>query len=493
MVSRFVVVVLGAFALSCLSQDIPALKFTVYFDGKYSFSVGGSNWLESTEEPTVCVDGTSVSLVFDKIGNVDGNDNFGSWEGVEVTWKTNTPEPKSVIQTFKSYPSLANVAVLTSSFPDGLSTAQCGSKTQQSTRFPTFDVAAFQAETLSFLTWRGGVLSDTAITKGLGALNAGSSPFQLDSGPVVSFDSSGNSVVWSTLDSHKIVLQSTTGSTATVPLTALWDAKRRDQLTCLSQVCFADQTSDYVNQRVEGYGFTAGDANSPLTHVTIGGRAYKTKQLFFAWSVTHADNWVGSNSSSPDASYDFRSENGYILAEQAPGSLPLLVYSKVYDASHTDYATIASSSGKSWAKNNGYTFQYVTGYVLTTPSGPTSSGQYAMGLSAGIPVIPADWSYSVVFVASTGGPTAATYAWGQAMQSYYHTKRLPSVTLSDIGYYTDDGAYYYVWEAFGIPARPWPAQTGLVLVKERLWAQGVPVAYMQLDDCKSSLDFVIRS
>lgn len=31
-------------------------------------------------------------------------------------------------------------------------------------------------------------------------------------------------------------------------------------------------------------------------------------------------------------------------------------------------------------------------------------------------------------------------------------------------YYTDDGAYYYVWEAFGIPARPWPAEDGLVRV-----------------------------
>ena len=55
-------------------------------------------------------------------------------------------------------------------------------------------------------------------------------------------------------------------------------------------------------------------------------------------------------------------------------------------------------------------------------------------------------------------------------------------------YYTDDGGYYYVWEAFGCcdpvthAPRPWAAEKGLVLVKEDLWSRGVPVAYMQLDD-----------
>ena len=33
-----------------------------------------------------------------------------------------------------------------------------------------------------------------------------------------------------------------------------------------------------------------------------------------------------------------------------------------------------------------------------------------------------------------------------------------------------------------IPKRPWPAEVGLVLVKEALYEMGVPVAYMQLDD-----------
>lgn len=47
-----------------------------------------------------------------------------------------------------------------------------------------------------------------------------------------------------------------------------------------------------------------------------------------------------------------------------------------------------------------------------------------------------------------GGATAGMYAWGDVIQGYHnisYEKRLPSVTLTDVGYYTDDGAYYYVW------------------------------------------------
>eukprot|EP00931_Biecheleriopsis_adriatica_P045516 TRINITY_DN26070_c0_g1_i1.p1 TRINITY_DN26070_c0_g1~~TRINITY_DN26070_c0_g1_i1.p1 ORF type:complete len:794 (-),score=129.52 TRINITY_DN26070_c0_g1_i1:49-2430(-) len=107
---------------------------------------------------------------------------------------------------------------------------------------------------------------------------------------------------------------------------------------------------------------------------------------------------------------------------------------------------------------------------------------YAMGLSGAIPSVPRGYSYSVMLSVSSGGATAGMYTWGNLIRNYYGTYRIPSVTLSHVGYYTDDGAYYYVWEAFGIPARPWPAEEGLVLVKEALYKMGVPVAYMQLDD-----------
>ena len=71
--------------------------------------------------------------------------------------------------------------------------------------------------------------------------------------------------------------------------------------------------------------------------------------------------------------------------------------------------------------------------------GNSSSGTYTLGLTAEVPAIPAGWEYSTIFSLADGGPTAAVYQYGEVMRGYYGTTRLPSVTLTDIGYYTDDG------------------------------------------------------
>jgi hypothetical protein len=169
------------------------------------------------------------------------------------------------------------------------------------------------------------------------------------------------------------------------------------------------------------------------------------------------------------------------------GTIPLYAYNRTYDAQHWDFAAVASPQGIAWATAAGYTRSILLGYVFSQPPTPCggagggAGGTFTMGLSAAVPSIPAGWEYSTLFSVAEGGPTAAVYAWGNALQTYYSTSRIPSVTLTDLGYYSDDGGYYYVWEAYNIPARPWPAEVGMVLVKEDLWARGVPVAYMQLD------------
>ena len=112
----------------------------------------------------------------------------------------------------------------------------------------------------------------------------------------------------------------------------------------------------------------------------------------------------------------------------------------------------------------------------------SSASVYSMGLSAAVPSIPIAWNYSIIFSAAHGGPTAATYVYGDLMKAIKNTTRMPSITLTDLGYYTDDGAYYYIWESYNISARPFPAETLLVRVKDDLYARGVPIAYMQLDD-----------
>jgi hypothetical protein len=171
------------------------------------------------------------------------------------------------------------------------------------------------------------------------------------------------------------------------------------------------------------------------------------------------------------------------------------VWRGVNASGHVDWAAVASPAGVAWAQGLGYAFQYNAGWVWA--SAPESGlhvawadgvqhaaadAVYAMGVSGAVPALPAGWSYSLVWSAAYGGPTAATYQWGAAMQAWYNTTRLPSVGLSDVGVYTDDGAWFYVWTAFNMPPRPWPAEVGMQLVTTTLAAAGVPVAYLQLDD-----------
>jgi hypothetical protein len=467
--------------------------------GDYTVAVSGAPWLASPAgvAPTVCVAGNAnVALTFKGLSPASGSDAFGAWSGQTASYVTADASAARVTLTAKNYVGVGGtgaggdavagavagagaVAVMTAAFPDGLDTSGCGSNTQQSTRLPAFDTSAAQAPALGYLSWRGSVLSNTVNAQGLAALNQGG----LDCGPVVATNAvTGNSLTWSTLDNHKIVVQTTTGG-APAAITSLWSASRADQIACLSDLCTSDQKADgnYVVQRVEGYGLSASDPRVG-TAATIG--------LVFAWSSAQTDNFVSNSSSAlPDASYANMGANGAVLTSAGtPGTTPLQVFKKVYNASHSDWAAVASADGLAWAAAQGYVFQYTAGWVYS--SAPEAAGQYAIGLSAAVPAIPANWSYSVLFSGATGGFTAAAYAWGASIQNFYGTYRLPSVTLSDIGYYTDDGAYYYVWEAFNCcdpvhhDPRPWPAEQGLVLVKEDLWQRGVPVAYMQMDDCE---------
>jgi hypothetical protein len=471
-----------AITLSCVAAS--DTNVTIAYNATsnvWSWNVGSETWLQSPSSLTICSSGnTNAVLTTDGISTpANGQDNLGDWTGFSVTYNASLTR---LVVTAQHYQTRSNgyvsapsgVAVIRVSFPDGVDTSACGGGVaDQSTHFPAFDTSAGLASTLAFLTWRG-TTAPAVTTTGLKAL----AQKGLDAGPIVSYSADGTSLMWSTLTSHKIVVQTTVSGSAS-PISSLFSDSRKDQLACLSDLCFSDQKTDgqYVTQRIEGYGSTSAPSSGGLP-------------LQFAWSDSLYDNFVGNTSSKlPDSSYDVMGDNGYIYSSSsdAPGLIPLIAFSKVYNSSHTDWAAVASSDGITWCTSNGYTQEYVIGYVLADPPSATGS-VYSMGLSAAIRSIPADWSYSILFVATSGGPTAATYAWGSAIQQFSGTTRQSSVTLTDIGYYTDDGAYYYVWEAFGCcnetthAPRPWAAEEGLVLVKEDLWNRGVPVAYLQLDD-----------
>jgi hypothetical protein len=438
----------------------------------WTWSVGTVEWFQSPSTLSICSSGNKAASLTTNGIMVDasGSDSLGNWIGFSVTYNASLVR---LVITAQHYQTSSNgIAVITVSFPDGVDTSGCGGVADQSTHFPAFDTSAALAPNLGFLTWRGST-APAISSQGLTGLEQKG----LDAGPIIAYNSDGTSLMWSTLTSHKIVVQTTVSGSSSGPISSLWSETRKDQLVCLSDLCYSDQKPDgsYSTQRIEGYG-------SPNSN-GLG--------LNFAWSEQVFDNFVGNTSSAlPSSSYDIMGSNGVIFSSStdAPGLIPLIAYSKIYNSSHTDWAAVASPAGIAWANNLGYTQEYIIGYVLANPSNDTTGSTYSMGLSAAINTIPNDWSYSILFVATTGGPTATAYSWGSAMQTYSGTSRLPSVTLSDVGYYTDDGAYYYVWEAFGCcnssthEPRPWAAEDGLVLVKEDLWQRGVPVAYMQLDD-----------
>lgn len=154
--------------------------------------------------------------------------------------------------------------------------------------------------------------------------------------------------------------------TPTVPpparanVSSLWSASRNDSVTCVSDVCFADQQPDggYVPQFAEGAAFASGGT------VTIAGVARDLVPLSNFYSTAKLDN-ADSVGGPPDASYDVEIDNGFVLAAQAPGSVPLALFSKVYSPTHVDTAAFASAEGAAWAQANGYVAAGTAGFVLT--------------------------------------------------------------------------------------------------------------------------------
>ena len=364
--------------------------------------------------------------------------------------------PTLVNHVFKSYSTRPNVVIATAQFPSGVNAleggATCGSVDGVRTSFPQFNTSAAMASKLGFFTWRSEALSQLPAAVGLEALGSNS----LDSGPVVSFFQGRPgvphpSLVWSTLTSHKIITQATSKPappTTAGNLTSLWSASRSEQVLCLSAECVFNQQAQgaYVPARVEGWGFVSvGGSDSGCAN----GVSFPVRPLPLFWSAARVDNAVCP---APDASYSSVCANGFVVDPSTQGSvagtIPLYSYNKTYNSTHSDWAAVASAEGLAWASGAGYTRGQVLGYVFTAEPTPCTSPTlsngdvsqtYTMGLSAAVPSVPVGWEYSIFFSVADGGPTAAVYSWGAALKEYHGTTRLPSVTLTDIGYYTDDG------------------------------------------------------
>jgi hypothetical protein len=143
-------------------------------------------------------------------------------------------------------------------------------------------------------------------------------------------------------------------------VSSLWSSARNDSVTCVSALCYADQQPDggYVSQFAEGAAFASGGA------VTIAGVARDLVPLSNYYSTAKLDN-AQSLTGPPDASYDVEIDNGFVLAAQAPGAVPLQLFTKTYSPTHVDTAAFASAEGAARAQANGYAAAGAAGFVLT--------------------------------------------------------------------------------------------------------------------------------
>lgn len=150
----------------------------------------------------------------------------------------------------------------------------------------------------------------------------------------------------------------------TANVTALFSASRADVVTCITQGCLADQIADGNYSVLFEAEALAWLGPGPIT---INSISYDTVAITNYWSAALTDN-ADSITGPPDATYSVPIPNGYALALQAPGTVPLLQFFRRYNASHVDTATFASPAGVTWATTNGYSANGTLGFVLPAAS-----------------------------------------------------------------------------------------------------------------------------
>ena len=203
----------------------PAVKFVVDVKtGIYRVVVGDDAWYSSpAEAAVVCDRGVQRTLTLSSVAPANGVDShFGQWTGTRATWSSSS-RPISIAYTFQAFSAHPSVGVAKMTFTTPLNTSGCGPNTALSSRFPSFDTSALRATSNHFLSWRGAVMDITKASSGLGALGASG----LDCGPVVSKlpgRRAQNALVWSTLDSHKILPQQTTRGSYSIGLAPMTHA-----------------------------------------------------------------------------------------------------------------------------------------------------------------------------------------------------------------------------------------------------------------------------
>ncbi|CAF3718368.1 unnamed protein product [Rotaria sp. Silwood1] len=113
---------------------------------------------------------------------------------------------------------------------------------------------------------------------------------------------------------------------------------------------------------------------------------------------------------------------------------------------------------------------------MATSLSQTNSNILEFGVMGSMLSIPANYTHSMVVFYALNGINEGIREWGQIMQSEYNRTnlhRLSDVTINYLGYYTDNGGYYYYNTEKGVNY-----EETMVDVRHQI---SLPFQYMQLD------------
>ncbi|CAF1132035.1 unnamed protein product, partial [Didymodactylos carnosus] len=108
-----------------------------------------------------------------------------------------------------------------------------------------------------------------------------------------------------------------------------------------------------------------------------------------------------------------------------------------------------------------------------------AGGSIEFGVMGSIDPIPSNYTNSFIIYYGNNGINDAVHNWGLTLRKYYNKTdddRLNDVTINYLGYYTDNGAYYYYHTELNLNYQ----QTILALSKH-IHEIGLPVRYFQYD------------
>lgn len=118
-------------------------------------------------------------------------------------------------------------------------------------------------------------------------------------------------------------------------------------------------------------------------------------------------------------------------------------------------------------------------------AGSAGWATWSNGVSGSVTSLPVGFTHRVILSTSARpGLTQALQGWGAKMRSAYGTRRINDVALSHLSYWTDNGAYYYMYSPKGWCDRSVHGRMDTLLLRlQASWfAAGLPVRSVQLDD-----------